>query len=109
MRRLVMITAVTRQARRSATSFIFSTVQGLGGWIEDVQMYSNIMNTIRLALPAGRYQALAETLNAAGIHLDLPPELNAFSDPDTEQPATLPVTFIHPDPDLRREIPAVPG
>ncbi len=109
MSRLVMITAVTRQERRAATSFVFAAVQSLGGWIEDVQMYSNIMNTIRLVLPAGRFQALADTLSEAGISLDLPPELAQPANPDAERPATLQVTFVHNDPDLRREIPSVPG
>ncbi|PZU87914.1 MAG: hypothetical protein DI528_05700 [Shinella sp.] len=104
-----MLSAMTRRERKDATSFVFDTVNALGGWIDDVQMYSNIMNNIRVTLPAGAYPKLFELLNEAGIHIEQPREMTDTLDPASEQMATLQITFIHEEPDPRREVPAVPG
>ncbi len=109
MNRLLMLSAITRRERKDATSFVFDTVNALGGWIDDVQMYSNIMNTIRMTLPAGAYPRFHALLNEGGIHIDQPAETAGTSDPASERMATLQITFIHDEPDLRREVPAVPG
>jgi hypothetical protein len=104
---LVMMTAVTRIERMLATQHVFDTVNRLGGWIDDVKMYSNLMNTIRLTLPAGAFTELAASLGEAGIVIDEP--LTSGGDPNAERMGTLALTFIHDEPDMRREVPAVPG
>ena len=109
MRRLVQLQAITRQNRHEVNRFIFDTVSSLGGWIDDVQMYSNLMSTIRMTLPLGRYGEFAEALTDSGVPVDLPEHLAVSSEDTREQPASLQVTFVHNEPDLRREIPAVPG
>ncbi|MBV2186140.1 MAG: hypothetical protein KUL88_16575 [Rhizobium sp.] len=109
MMRILMLNAVTRRERKDATSFVFDVVNRLGGWIDDVQMYSNMMNTIRLTLPAGAYPALIAALRDGGVAVDEPPTDPAGTDPAAERMATLQITFIHNEPDMRREVPAVPG
>lgn len=104
---LVMLTAVTRVERRLATQHVFDTVNRLGGWIDDTKMYSNLMNTIRLTLPAGAFADFAADLGENGITLEPPADLGG--DPKAERKATLQLSFIHNEPDLRREVPAVPG
>lgn len=106
---IVMLSAVTRIERKTATSFVFDTVNRLGGWIDDVHMYSNLMNTIRLTLPAGAFADLSGALEAGGIAVDPPVGLGEIRDPTAERMATFQLTFIHDEPDLRREIPSVPG
>lgn len=106
---IVMLSAVTRVERKAATSFVFDTVNRLGGWIDDTRMYSNLMNTIRLTLPAGAFVELVKVLSEAGIAVDPPEGLDEIRDPAAERMATLQLTFIHDEPDLKREIPAVPG
>jgi hypothetical protein len=106
---IVMLTAVTRVERKAATSFVFDTVNRLGGWIDDVHMYSNLMNTIRLTLPAGAFVALIAALEEGGIAVDPPQGLGEIRDPLVERMATLQLTFIHDEPDLKREVPSVPG
>lgn len=106
---IVMLTAVTRVERKAATSFVFDTVNRLGGWIDDVRMYSNLMNTIRITLPAGAFGGLVEALEEAGISVGPPEGLGDVSDPAVERMATLQLTFIHDEPDLTREVPSVPG
>ncbi len=109
MMRILMLNAVTRRERKDATSFVFDTVNGLGGWIDDVQMYSNLMNTIRLTLSAGAYPALIAALREGGIAVDEPDEELAGADSAVERMATLQITFIHDEPDMKRDVPAVPG
>jgi hypothetical protein len=106
---IVMLSAVTRVERKAATSFVFDTVNRLGGWIDDTRMYSNLMNMIRLTLPAGAFAELVAVLCEAGIAVDPPEGLGEIRDPAAERMATLQLTFIHDEPDLKREIPAVPG
>ncbi|NBB48976.1 hypothetical protein GVN24_11900 [Rhizobium sp. CRIBSB] len=106
---IVMLTAVTRVERRAATSFVLDTVNRLGGWIDDVRMYSNLMNTIRLTLPAGAFAELVAALEEGGIMVDPVQDPGDLRDPATECMATLQLTFIHDEPDLKREVPAVPG
>ncbi|SHM75478.1 hypothetical protein [Roseibium suaedae] len=109
MRRLIQIQSITRRNRHEVNRLIFDTVAALGGWVDDVQMYSNIMSTIRLTLSLGRYSLLAETLAGSGIPIELPDSLKANPSETREQSASLQITFVHNEPDLRREIPAVPG
>lgn len=104
---LMMMTAVTRIERRLATQHVFDTVNRLGGWIDDVKMYSNLMNTIRLTLPAGAFTELAASLGDLGIVMEQPQVPGGK--PNAERMGTLALTFIHDEPDLRREVPAVPG
>jgi hypothetical protein len=107
MHALVMMTAVTRVDRRLATQLVFDTVNRLGGWIDDTRMFSNVMNTIRLTLPASAFPALAQALGKASIVVDAPQNLGG--NPDTERMATLQITFLHDEPDLRRDVPPIPG
>jgi hypothetical protein len=106
---IVILTAVTRVERKAATSFVFDTVNRLGGWIDDVRMYSNLMNTIRLTLSAGAFADLVAALEAGGIAVEPPQGPGEIRDPALERMATLQLTFIHDEPDLRRELPPIPG
>ena len=106
---IIMLTAVTRVERKAATSFVFDTVKRLGGWIDDVCMYANLMNTIRITLPAGAFAALVALLEEGGISVGPPEGLGDVSNPASERMATLQLTFIHDEPDLKREVPSIPG
>jgi hypothetical protein len=106
---IVMLSAVTRVERKAATSFVFDTVNRLGGWIDDVRMYSNLMNTIRFTLPASAFEDLIEALTAGGIAVEMSGGPGDIRDPAAERMATLQLTFIHDEPDLRREVPSIPG
>lgn len=106
---ILMLTAVTRVERKLATSLVFDTVNRLGGWIDDVQMYSNLMNTIRFTLPSEAFGSLIEALRADDISVDAPLGLAEIGNAASERMATLQLTFIRDEPDLRREIPSLPG
>lgn len=106
---IVMLSAVTRVERKAATSFVFDAVNRLGGWIDDVHMYSNLMNTIRFTLPAGAFTDLVAALEAEAILVEPHAGLGELRDPAAERMGTLQLTFIHDEPDLKREVPSVPG
>ncbi len=92
--------------RRSAPQHVFDTVNRLGGWIDDTR-YSNLMNTIRLTLPAFAFKAFVDALDEAGIVVESLQDLGG--DPKAERMATLKLSFIHDEPDLHRDVPAIPG
>lgn len=106
---ILMLTAVTRVERKLATSLVFDAVNRLGGWIDDVQMYSNLMNTIRFTLPGEAFGSLVEALRANEIAVDTPLDLDEIGKVAAERMATLQLTFIHDESDLKREIPSIPG
>ena len=67
------------------------------------------MNTIRLTLPAGAFAGLVAALEEGGIAVDPLQDPGDLRDPATECMATLQLTVIPDEPDLKREVPAVPG
>jgi hypothetical protein len=86
-----------------------------GGWVTDHAFFSNIATTFRLVLVPAGLARFRDLVVAAGVHLDGESEaaiqvlLEKQEGLPEEIPASLNVTFIHDEPDLRREIPAVPG
>lgn len=106
---IIMLSAIARIERKAATSFVFDTVNSLGGWIDDVHMYSNLMNVIRFTLPADAFVSLITVLEGGGITVDPAATPSPGRDPRRDVMATLQITFLHGDPDLRRDVPAVPG
>lgn len=113
--KLVMLAGVTKRNRHAVMADVNDIVAGLGGWIIGHTLLSNIATTFRLALPADRLEAFRAGVAAAGVVLDAESS-HVVSDAiaeqhqmDAEITASLNVTFMHDEPDLRREIPAVPG
>ncbi|MBX9467419.1 MAG: hypothetical protein KL839_06095 [Rhizobium sp.] len=65
-----MLQAATCPERRTATSFAFDTVNRFGGWIGDVRVYSNMMNTVRRTVPAGAFVRPIEAPQQRGVVID---------------------------------------
>ncbi len=104
----------TKSDRLPTTARISEAINQSGAWITDFHQYSNIVLCINFQIPRTYLPRLAAALNETTLHLsqksldqltpsDPPPS------PDQEYTGTLQITFIHNDPDLLREIPAVPG
>ena len=112
---MLMLSGVTRQNRHQVMADLNDAIASAGGWVSDHTLFSNIAATIRFALSPGRFQAFTEQMATIGIRLDDDSRaaIDALPDtpptPEDERPAALALTFIHDEPDLRREIPAVPG
>lgn len=77
-------------------------------------MFSNRVLRLTIEVQAAKLDALIEGIERAGISLaperltDALPEARAM-DPDGTLVGTLVIEFASDEPDLRREIPAIPG
>ena len=111
------LSLMTRRDRHRATDDAANAVAAAGGWVDDYQQFSNKMTTLRVTVPAKGLHALRDHLSDRGLALadtailDLDHLANdpAMMEGDREVSATLQMTFIHGEPDLRVDIPAVPG
>ncbi|MBC7283771.1 hypothetical protein [Hoeflea sp.] len=112
----MMLSAVTRINRHTVMRVIDDIVVSCGGWIEGHTLFSNIAATFRFVLPASGLAGFALRVNALGVHIDAAGlDALAARSPgagqagDAEVSGALSMTFLHDEPDMRREIPAVPG
>jgi hypothetical protein len=110
----VRLSAVTRAERHAVIDATSNAVSGVGGWIDDVNFFSNLSAALRFVIPVSGASALGPKLLAIGLRFDtaviaaLDQAAVAGSD-KSELIVSLNVTFVHDDPDLRRTVPAVPG
>ena len=111
----LMISGVTKADRHQVTADVNDAISASGGWVVNHTMFSNIAITIQFSLPSLRLDELRDRVMAASVKLndDSLAEILAIGEkrlPEAaDVTATLSITFIHDEPDLRREIPAVPG
>lgn len=109
------ISGITTADRHQVTSDIREAISGAGGWVVDHTLSSNIALTIRCSLPSQQLDEFQKRIVAAQVKLkdDSIAGIQAMTAKHSAEPndisATLNVTFIHDEPDLRREVPAVPG
>lgn len=109
----LMLSAVTKVGRHQVMADINDAVIGAGGWVVNHTLYANLATVFQLMMPAHRVVAFLEALEE--LHVRLDSESLAQADVlrgnanEDELPLCLNVTFIHNEPDLRREVPAVPG
>jgi len=111
--RFALLAAITRRHRLAATDTAKEAISASGGWIDDFHMYSNKMICIRCQIPAAGMERLCTRLEADGIRLDedsLRRSATLTAEGGGKEVSTaLQLTFITDEPDLRREVPAVPG
>ncbi len=108
---MLLLSALTRAGRHQAFADIDDAIVTFGGWVEGHAMFSNKAATFRFVLPARAFLGLADQLNAKRIHLDAESSaaIQALKADDAETFAVLGVTFIHDEPDMSREVPAIDG
>jgi hypothetical protein len=91
-----------------------------GGFIQDFHMFSNLSICLNFKLTIGKLDKLYDALKSTGLQLSeerarllvncckgleqLEEKARA-----SEVTATLAITFIHNEPDLRIEVPPIPG
>lgn len=109
------LNGATRSDRFAATARLSEiVVSECRGWIGEFYQYSNTSLCLHFELPAETLPVLRPALQLARIKLasesDRALESLINAEPLTEAiQCTLQLTFIHNEPDLRRQAAAVPG
>ena len=100
---------LTRVERLTALTRLEEAIGRADGWLLDFHLFSNLAAAFHLEIPPHRFPELLAALEEAGFSLD-PPETGPSAGEEAgELAVTLQITFLHDEPDLRREIPAIPG
>ena len=86
-----------------------------GGWILDIRLFSNVSVCLRFEIPFDLVKRLREELEASGLVLSgkSPDGHSDFTADGSEAhediAGSLQITFVHSEPDLKIEVPAIPG
>jgi len=101
------INAITRADRHQTIRLVEEAIASIGGWLLGFSMFSNISICFNIEIKTRDIDRLLTALQ--DIELKLTAEPPAPDDPDSILGGTIQITFIHNEPDLRIEVPAVPG
>ena len=104
----------TKAERIGVTARVSEAINKSGAWITDFHLYSNLLICINFEVPSTNLEKLAIFLQETGLDLsqDSLDQLIPANDSTLthkELVGTLQITFVHNEPDLLREVPAVPG
>jgi hypothetical protein len=105
VKRPLLLQAITSADRHQVVAAVNDSLSARAGWVVDAHFFSNKAATIRFTIPRMALQAWLDDLAAARLRLD-PTPLPEIGD---EIAGSLSITFLHDEPDLVRDIPAVPG
>jgi hypothetical protein len=113
-RRFLRLDGFTKAERIRMTARVSEAINQAGAWITDFHLYSNVLICINFEVPSANLDKLAASLTQTGLHLSQESleQLMPANDSMLKQKelvGTLQITFVHNEPDLLREIPAVPG
>ena len=106
-----LLSCITSQERNAVTSIVFDCIHEMGGWVDDVRTYSNIMTTISFTITENKIRSFINALSTKQLAAQLNREdVNISSNPrNLERNGSLQITFVHNEPDLKRDVLAVPG
>ncbi|MBD1843342.1 hypothetical protein H6F89_07980 [Cyanobacteria bacterium FACHB-63] len=112
--RFLRLSGFTKAERLEMTHLVSEAINQSGAWITDFHQYSNVLICINFEISLADLDRLAATLQATGLQLsqesiDQLTSANASTWKRSELTGTLQITFVHNEPDLLREVPAVPG
>jgi hypothetical protein len=114
------LNGITRRDRHEMISRVKEAILKGGGFILDFHMFSNLSICLNFEIAVGKIEKLHDALKATGLQLSRESgELLVGYSKRTEQleaeaeasevAGTLEITFIHNEPDLRIEVPPIPG
>jgi hypothetical protein len=105
----IALIAVTKLERNFVTTLVMDEISAQGGWVEDVHLFSNIMTNICFVMKQDRLAAFVAAFVGAGLVVSGMSEFPIQNDSRADFNWSLQFTFVHNEPDLKREIPRVPG
>lgn len=117
---VMRINAVTRANRVETMARVRTALAASGAWVLDVKQFSNVSVCFSFEVPGNRMERLREALAAADLRLtrESNDSFASFSESNesagegsqaTDVAGTLQITFIHNEPDLKIEVPRIPG
>jgi hypothetical protein len=113
---LVQLGYVTRSERRTVIGQSSDAITESGGSILDSKFFSNVSVSLLIEIRRSGLVRLADRLENIGLvpSLDTESKLDEMAEATQKAPeevvsATVQITFVHDEPDLSHEVPAVPG
>ncbi|WP_042692075.1 hypothetical protein [Azospirillum sp. B506] len=103
MRAFLKYEAVVAMDRNAALGAVSDALGAAGGWIVDHMLFSDVMATIRFALPGDRTAVFENALAAAGLKVEPAAVGNGAA---AELNGAISLTFTRGTGDLRRQVPA---
>lgn len=103
MRVFLRYEAAVAMDRNAALAAVADALAAGGGWIVDHTLFSDVMATVRFALPGDRVAAFERALGDAGLPVGAAPAGAASAD---ELNGVITLTFTRGSGDLRRDVPA---
>jgi hypothetical protein len=106
------INGTTRSNRDEVIARARTAITDSGGWILDAKLFSNVSINLRFEIPASRIQSLLDALELIELHLStssVESIAHRSDEPSGDIAGSLQITFIHNEPDLRIQVPAIPG
>jgi hypothetical protein len=98
------LSIATSKERNQAISEVNKAISSAGGWIVDHSLFSNKAANMNFEVPIAGMKKLLANLEIAGFHAVVEGELPVGEAGDVRGSAAL--TFVHQNPDLRRDVPA---
>ena len=109
---MVMIQGKTHEDRHGVTSAASNAVGDAGGYVLDFKQFSNLAICLSIELPPAGFAKLRSKLADLRVILDRATKEEialAEASEGLDIPSSLRIEFIHEEPDLRIQVPAVPG
>lgn len=109
------LNAVTKEDRNEMIARVREAMAAGGAWILDTKQFSNVSICFNFEIPERKATRLRDELLAIGLRLMEDAEDSLAIVRDTSESGvpdlagTLQITFIHNEPDLRIEVPPIPG
>lgn len=99
----VRFSILTRMDRNVAISKVCEAITNSGGWVEDQFFFSNKAATVRFEMPLGAIGKFQSMLLDEGLKLYAEGEQPSGDSGDFRGAISL--TFVHQEPDLKRDVP----
>jgi hypothetical protein len=94
----------TRMERNGAIACVRNAIVECGGWVTGHQLFSNMAASISFEAPMGAAETFVAALRTADLHPTFKDAIPSGTEGDLRVGVSL--TFIHDEPDLKREVPA---
>ncbi|MEH6632789.1 MAG: hypothetical protein V7776_18375 [Halopseudomonas aestusnigri] len=98
------VSIMTSMERNAAISKVSDAISNSGGWIVNHTLLSNVAATLNFELPSEETEGLLLHLEELSFHPDVDGDVPQGKEGDLRGQITL--TFIHNNPDLKRDVPA---